>query len=806
VTTNRKKDLLAIAVLLLVLVLVFAKILFTGKVVRAPDITSEFIWTVRHFKEMGFFDLFKTSLHPTWDWLTNGGTSEGGGTLSLQLLYYRNLLFWLLPLPANISWFMVLHLFFGGVGTYLYCRVIGAGAFAAFAGGLLFALAPEQASLINAGHAQKIATISFAPWAFYCLERGFLSRRLIWFLATGLVLAIQFFNMHWQIAYYTCLGIGLYGGMRMVGELVHEPSDRWMNALRLGALNISTVLFFLAAVAISLVPLADWSKETTRGVQSGANQGKGGLQVEEAMSWSLPPEEVASLVVPGLFGFSRQEGVYDTAAIRAYYWGRMVFTQTSDYMGLLPWLLLPVVMFFKRDRYTWIALVLVSGGILFSMGKYTPVYWWLYEHFPGVNHFRVPKMMLFISSFGLAVLTARGIQTLFDVKNHDDYRMQRSLAWVWGGVLILVMTLGGLLASSGAGLALFTPLIFQPNRFASGVELVTQRWQNILIELGIAASYAIAYAVILWAFVRGRGSAVLVAGLLVIVLMFDLARVDSKFMILQDLPANVQSRATPTMVFLQNKLKGYRVLVVDGTDPMQYVIHGLPVMFTSNPVQVQRWQDFLEGFRFDSAMPDMMNVKYLIYQPQQYERDKAVLGKHFLPVYLSPDGTHLVLENTQVMPKAWLVSATELITTPEERVQTLRSPAFEPRQKAIVEQPAQLPASTGGTALAGSVVLKQYQPNMLTFVADASASCLMVVGEKFHNGWKATVDGKPAGIVPVNHILRGVYLTPGKHTVEFRFDPLPFKVGKWLTLGSFLLFGVIAVREWWFWRRSGSAS
>jgi len=153
-----------------------------------------------------------------------------------------------------------------------------------------------------------------------------------------------------------------------------------------------------------------------------------------------------------------------------------------------------------------------------------------------------------------------------------------------------------------------------------------------------------------------------------------------------------------------------------------------------------------------------------------------------------------------------LVSATELITTPEERVQTLRSPAFEPRQKAIVEQPTQLPASTGGTALAGSVVLKQYQPNMLTFVADTSASCLMVLGEKYHKGWNATIDGKPSTIVPVNHILRGVYLTPGKHTVEFRFDPLPFKIGKWLTLGSFGVFVLIAIREWWLRRRGDAAA
>jgi uncharacterized membrane protein YfhO len=70
------------------------------------------------------------------------------------------------------------------------------------------------------------------------------------------------------------------------------------------------------------------------------------------------------------------------------------------------------------------------------------------------------------------------------------------------------------------------------------------------------------------------------------------------------------------------------------------------------------------------------------------------------------------------------------------------------------------------------------------------------LGEKYYKGWKATVDGKNTEIVPVNHILRGVYLTTGTHKVEFIFDPLPFKIGKYLTLASFALFAGMLVREW----------
>ncbi len=175
--TDRRKDILYLALLLALLMLYFSKILFTDKIIRAPDITNEFYWTVKGFKDMGFLDLFRITLQPTWDLFINGGTSEGGGTLSMQFLLYRNLIFWLFPAPANVAWFMVLQMFFGAAGTFLYCRTIGASRLASFLGGLIFALAPENASLINAGHVQKIATISFAPWAFFFFEKGFQSRR-----------------------------------------------------------------------------------------------------------------------------------------------------------------------------------------------------------------------------------------------------------------------------------------------------------------------------------------------------------------------------------------------------------------------------------------------------------------------------------------------------------------------------------------------------------------------------------------------------------------------------------------------------
>src|SRR5690606_6775475 len=141
---------------------------------------------------------------------------------------------------------------------------------------------------------------------FWFLEKGFRTRRLIFFLTTGFVLAFQLFNTHWQIAYYTCLCIGVYGIVRSIGILREEDTGDHFPLLKLAGMNLVVLVFFLTTVAISLLPLANWSADTTRGVASGSNRGKGGLDVEEAMSWSLPPEELVTFAIPGFFGLSRQ--------------------------------------------------------------------------------------------------------------------------------------------------------------------------------------------------------------------------------------------------------------------------------------------------------------------------------------------------------------------------------------------------------------------------------------------------------------------------------------------------------------------
>ncbi len=800
--TERKKDLSFIASLLVLLLLFYAKILFTDKVISAPDIINESYWGFVAQKGESFLELFDFSkVQAGWNVFINSGTTSEGGISPIHFLFWHKLIGFLFPLPSSVAWHIVLHLFSGATGLYLYCRAIGVSRPAAFLAGLIFAVAPENASLINAGHVMKIATISYAPWAFYFLERGFLSRRAIFFLATGLILALQFFNTHWQIAYYTCLCLGLYGLFRSFA-ILRSPGERAIFTFpRLFGMNLVVMFFFLSTVSIALLPLANWAKDTNRGVHSGANQGKGGLDREEAMSWSLPPEEITAFVIPGFFGLSRQEGGANPENIASYYWGRMHFTQTASYMGLLPWLLLPLPLIFRRNRYTWLAVVAVGGGILFSMGKYTPFYNFLFDYFPGINRFRVPKMIMFIPVMGLGVLSAMGLDLLLDPAVRSTKAFKNYVVGMAVLPVALVLLLVAELIGSNYWISQFIETLAQPTRYEPQSEqLVLQRWNNLVVETGLAAGLATLFAGAFGAYYRGKFSAKVLLAILLALFLADVGRIDNKFLFTINVPEKNRQVRTPVMDFIGRESSSqYRVLPMDGGDPMHYVSQNIPVMYTSNAVQQQRWQDLLDNFSTNSTILNILNVKYLIFSNEQYTKEKTQLGGKFSPVFQSPDGLQVVLENREVMPKAWLVPSVFNVTQPQQALGVVLNPQFDPRQFAVVETPPTLqlaqPGSASNTGL-GDVLIKRYEGEQIDLSVTNTANALLVLGEKYYRGWKATVDGKQVDIQRVNYILRGVYLTPGTHKVEFRFDPLPFKIGKFLTLGSFALFAGMLIREW----------
>jgi len=77
---------------------------------------------------------------------------------------------------------------------------------------------------------------------------------------------------------------------------------------------------------------------------------------------------------------------------------------------------------------------------------------------------------------------------------------------------------------------------------------------------------------------------------------------------------------------------------------------------------------------------------------------------------------------------------------------------------------------------------------------------LLVLADAHYPGWRAFVNGDEAGILRVNHGLRGVAVPGGESEVVFVYQPASFRVGLWMAVATVVAmawFGIfIVVRGW----------
>ncbi|MES1180677.1 MAG: hypothetical protein ABUL66_02315, partial [Verrucomicrobiota bacterium] len=108
-----------------------------------------------------------------------------------------------------------------------------------------------------------------------------------------------------------------------------------------------------------------------------------------------------------------------------------------------------------------------------------------------------------------------------------------------------------------------------------------------------------------------------------------------------------------------------------------------------------------------------------------------------------------------------------LPATDQATLQTLADTNFVPGGTVLVSRP--LPDSSTTNENPGTVEFTSYAPKHIVLRAQTAAPCVLLLNDRYDPQWSVRVDGQPAELLRCNYIMRGVYLTPGQHTVEFNF-------------------------------------
>ncbi|CAN5914059.1 hypothetical protein BH23ACT10_BH23ACT10_16650 [soil metagenome] len=228
-----------------------------------------------------------------------------------------------------------------------------------------------------------------------------------------------------------------------------------------------------------------------------------------------------------------------------------------------------------------------------------------------------------------------------------------------------------------------------------------------------------------------------------------------------------------------------------------------------NPIHLARYDDLIAaGNRrdqdyhvanlvptaFDSSVFDLLNGRWVVLNRGVDHTDPDLVGERMASwpqVYL--DEQVRVLRNPDALPRAWLVHEARQVA-PGEAPALLAGGDVDPRTTALLEV-APPPLDPDGR---GTVRVIARDTDALTIDVEASGDALLVVSETFHPAWRATVDGRPADLRVTDHVLRGVAVPAGRHTVEISHDRTVLSAGLAVTAVTAL---ALAAAAWWARRR-----
>lgn len=151
-----------------------------------------------------------------------------------------------------------------------------------------------------------------------------------------------------------------------------------------------------------------------------------------------------------------------------------------------------------------------------------------------------------------------------------------------------------------------------------------------------------------------------------------------------------------------------------------------------------------------------------------------------------------VAENTRMLPRARLVGRIQSFASSDAMFAEMEKGDFDPESTVFTDVPVEFQLPTQGETSPGAAKIVQWDTQSVTLEADAASDCVLVLADAYYPGWEAAVDGQPARIFPAYHLFRGVHLSAGKHTVEFRYRPASFRYGLTVSFAALAVSGMIA--------------
>jgi hypothetical protein len=634
---------------------------------------------------------------------------------------------------------------------------------------LLFSMTPYFPGVVAAGHSTKLEALCLLPAFLLALdmiiERPGAGRAA--FLA-GAVALLAWAN-HPQVVFYGLVVGFLYGISVLVVEKRVAGRGYW---LRLAGYGLAAAALAAGMATEPFLAVREYAPWSIRGAAAVGSNGAG-AGWDYATAWSFHPRELVALLFPGWFGLQGET-----------YWGPMPFTQSTHYFGVAAVVLAVFGLARARGPRRWIWGGISLFVLFVGFGRFLPlVYGPMYHLVPFFNRFRVPSMIYSVLPLCLAFPVAAGLDALLAAPGvavgaagraaggakrkgaasaSTPAATSRSLLMIGAVLLVLwaVLALGAGGALSGPN-ALLRPE--EVGRLDPGRVQVLQGGRLSLLQQSVAHGMIVLLLGLgVLALRRVRAAAPWIGLLAGIVIVGDVVLVGRSFYHVEPRAAARDSLPLPRACdFLARQPGTFRILPWDPTPYSTFFrsnAFGLVRLESIGGYQTARlraYADLLDANLISRpAVLSMLNVRFVL-SPARIDGIGAPLHESDGFVYPWPDS----------LPRAWAVRKAEPVAAFSALKRRFESDSFRPGETALV-YPGQGPSRVDFAS--ARVTLSGRGPGSLRLRVDAEGDAFVVVSEMtFPPGWTATVDGRPATVHRVDHVLMGVEVPAGGHDVAF---------------------------------------
>lgn len=692
-----------------------------------------------------------------------------------------------LPAATGIKWGILLCFPLSFMGFYLFIRFFKISMAAAAMGALVYAFNGYSVSMSN--NYPYLLALTQLPWAYWLTLRALDKTTPARIFLAALAFALILFGGETQTFILGC-ATGVFS------IFIFRDRSKWLRAF-----GVYVVIMLVTALisAVQWVPSLHLMSQASPGATH---------SIDKALVWSLHPLRMLEFLFGGLTGNSSDSVSLFSQTIYNHhfsgFWARSVLITTPVFVFCL-------VGLFQKKRFSAFLGLMFVFCLLLALGKYVGLYESM-RVIPLFRPFRYPEKLVSFLMLIVSILAAFGYSRL---ERMDTFSKSKCVFLMVG----LLLSAGFLIFESFDG---WSKLILNkitnlknpiPETISAEIHDQSMLFQAISL-VGIAF--------IFYLMRKNRNlAAVCSFGVITLLLWMGSRGIYS--------PAikDISERAVPPVDVMQQ---------YSSSEPPRFATMSVKLnssITRDHPELTEEIQRMVNVFLLAGPYPSIFHLEPMsFYMPGASRRYRTIMEKtsrkhvfetlgpmysgEFFTIfgadYAAFEGTTdrvlyehpflgaLVVRNEGVMPRAYL-SQPICVTSKEASLDMVLKGSFDYHRYTVVECPDEnyLPRMTPDDVALGAVEILSREPEHVVIEVEALQNALLVLTDAYYTGWTATIDGEAVDILPANHAVRGVPVTPGKHIVEFKYRTPGLVPAAIVSVVTLILGVILSVL---FWRRA----